>query len=118
MADPSVSPEPVLHVAAGLWAAGVLKSGIELKLFDALAPGAQDVAALSQALGAAPASLRVVLDALVAMGFVARQARGIPSPRYRLHSWSRRNRRTSARWWQTMPIAQPCLTCAKTTAAW
>jgi 3-hydroxy-5-methyl-1-naphthoate 3-O-methyltransferase len=76
MADPSVSPEPVLHVAAGLWAAGVLKSGIELKLFDALAPGAQDVAALSQALGAAPASLRVVLDALVAMGFVARQAQG------------------------------------------
>jgi SAM-dependent methyltransferase len=76
MANPSVSPEPILHVAAGLWAAGALKSGIDLKLFDALAPGPQDVATLSQALGAAPASLRVVLDALVALGFVARQPQG------------------------------------------
>jgi len=76
MADASVSPEPVLHVAAGLWGAGALKSGIELKIFDALAAGPQDVAALSQALGAAPLSLRVVLDALVALGFVARQAQG------------------------------------------
>jgi 2-polyprenyl-3-methyl-5-hydroxy-6-metoxy-1,4-benzoquinol methylase len=76
MADPSVSPEPVLHVAAGLWAAATLKSGIELGLFDALAAGPQDVATLSQALGAAPQSLRVVLDALVALGFIDRQAQG------------------------------------------
>jgi 2-polyprenyl-3-methyl-5-hydroxy-6-metoxy-1,4-benzoquinol methylase len=76
MSDPGMSPEPVLHVAAGLWAAGALKSGIELKLFDALATGPQDVAALSQTLGAAPPSLRVVLDALVALGFVARQLQG------------------------------------------
>jgi Dimerisation domain len=74
MSDPAVSPEPILQVAAGLWAAGVLKSGVELQLSDALAAGPQDVAALSQALGAAPLSLRVVLDALVALGFVARQA--------------------------------------------
>jgi C-methyltransferase len=76
MSDPGVSPEPILHVAAGLWAAGVLKCSIELKLFDALAAGPQDVATLSQALGAAPPSLRIVLDALVALGFVARQPQG------------------------------------------
>jgi hypothetical protein len=76
MADPGVSPESILHVAAGLWAAGALKSGIDLKLFDALAAGPQDVATLSQALGAAPPSLRIVLDALVALGFVARQPQG------------------------------------------
>jgi len=76
MSDPSVSPEPILQVCAGLWAAGALKSGVDLKLFDALAAGPQDVAALSHTLGAAPQSLRIVLDALVALGFVARQAQG------------------------------------------
>jgi Dimerisation domain len=76
MSNPAVSPEPMLQVAAGLWAAGVLKSGVELQIFDALAAGPQDVAALSQALGAAPLSLRVVLDAPVALGFVAREAQG------------------------------------------
>jgi hypothetical protein len=76
MSDPAVSPEPILQGAAGLWAAGVLKSGVELQLSDALAAGPQDVAALSQALGAAPLSLRVVLDALVALGFVAREEQG------------------------------------------
>src|ERR1700752_3054371 len=43
----SVTPEPILQVCAGLWAAGALKSGVDLKLFDALAAGPQDVAALS-----------------------------------------------------------------------
>jgi 3-hydroxy-5-methyl-1-naphthoate 3-O-methyltransferase len=76
MAHPSVTPEPILQVCAGLWAAGALKSGVDLKLFDALATGPQDVTALSHTLGAAPPSLRIVLDALVALGFVARQAQG------------------------------------------
>jgi hypothetical protein len=60
----------------GGWFVGrrVLKSGIELKLFDALAAGPQDVAALSQALGAAPVSPRVVLEALMALGFIAGQS--------------------------------------------
>jgi hypothetical protein len=76
MSDPSVTPEPILQVCAGLWAAGALKSGVDLKLFDALAAGPQDVAVLSHTLSAAPQSLRVVLDALVALGLVARQAHG------------------------------------------
>jgi hypothetical protein len=80
MSEPAVSPEPILQVAAGLWAAGVLKSSVELQLCDALAAGPQDVAALSQALGAAPLSLRVVLDALVALGVVSRQAQGYTLP--------------------------------------
>jgi 2-polyprenyl-3-methyl-5-hydroxy-6-metoxy-1,4-benzoquinol methylase len=76
MSDPSMTPEPILQVCAGLWAAGALKSGVDLKLFDALAAGPQDITALSHALGAAPQSLRIVLDALVALGFVAQQAHG------------------------------------------
>jgi hypothetical protein len=76
MTDSSATPEPILQVVAGLWAAGALKGSLDLKLFDALAAGPRDVAALSQTLGAAPESLRILLDALVALGFVARQARG------------------------------------------
>ena len=70
MSEPSVTPVPILAVAAGLWAAGALKSGIELQVFDQLSAGPQDVAGLSQALNAAPLSLQIVLDALVALGFV------------------------------------------------
>ncbi len=63
----SVTPEPILQVCAGLWAAGVLRSGIELKIFDHLAVGPRDGVALSQASGAEPQSLHILLDALVAL---------------------------------------------------
>jgi Dimerisation domain/O-methyltransferase domain len=74
MSEPSVTPAPILAVAAGLWAAGALKSAIELQVFDHLHAGPQDVAGLSQALGADPLSLQIVLDALVALGFVTTHA--------------------------------------------
>jgi hypothetical protein len=66
MPDPSVTPEAILQVCARLWAAAALKSGVNLQLFDALAKGPQDIAPVSQTRGAAPQSLRIVLDALVA----------------------------------------------------
>jgi hypothetical protein len=56
MSDSSITPAPILGIAAGLWAAGVLKSSIELQVFDHLSTGPQDVAVLSQALGADPLS--------------------------------------------------------------
>src|SRR5262245_22597835 len=59
MSDPSVTPEPILQVCAGLWAAEALKSGVDLQLFDALAAGPQDVAALSQTLCRGVPQLRV-----------------------------------------------------------
>jgi hypothetical protein len=74
MSEPSVTPAPILAVAAGLWAAGALKSGIELQVFDQLSAGPQDVAGLSQALSADPLSLQIVLDALVALGFMTTHA--------------------------------------------
>jgi methyltransferase family protein len=76
MLDQSVTPNSILQVCAGLWAAGALKSGVDLKLFDALAAGPQDISTLSHALGAAPQSLHIVLEALVALGLVARQEQG------------------------------------------
>ena len=63
MSDPSVTPEPILQVCAGLWAAEALKSGVDLQLFDALAAGPQDVAALSQTLCRGVPQLRVPEEA-------------------------------------------------------
>lgn len=70
MSVSSVNPEPILRTCAGLWAAGLLKSAVELKLFDQLAPGPRDVHSMSQAIAANPESLQILLDALVALGFV------------------------------------------------
>src|SRR5215510_1423533 len=95
MSDPSVTPEPILQVCAGLWAAGALKSGVDLKLFDALAAGPQDVTELSHTLGAAPQSLRIVLDALVALGLVALTR--LPAARLTAQDWP-----------VVLPVAQAC----------
>src|SRR4051812_41381988 len=76
MPTPVVTPEPILQVCSGLWAAGLLKSAVDLQLFDHLADGPQAVDTLSHALGAAPQSLQVLLDALAALGFVERQPPG------------------------------------------
>jgi ubiquinone/menaquinone biosynthesis C-methylase UbiE len=76
MPPPVVTPEPILQVCSGLWAAGLLKSAVDLRLFDHLAAGPQAVHPLSRALGAAPQSLQVLLDALAALGFVERRSPG------------------------------------------
>jgi C-methyltransferase len=76
MPTPAVTPEPILQICSGLWAAGLLKSAVDLRLFDHLAAGPQNVDTLSHALGAAPHSLQVLLDALVALGFVERHPPG------------------------------------------
>jgi C-methyltransferase len=60
----------------GLWAAGVLKGGLDLQVFDHLSQGPHDVAALSRALGANSSSLQILLDALVALGLLDATAQG------------------------------------------
>jgi len=76
MTTPAVTPEPILHVCAGLWAAGVLKGAVQLQIFDHLATSPQEVDTLSQVTGAAPQPLQILLDALVALGFLARGPQG------------------------------------------
>ena len=34
MAKEVITPEPIMQTVAGLWAAGVLKSGLDLRVFD------------------------------------------------------------------------------------
>jgi len=70
MANEGSTPEPILQIVTGLWAAGVLKGGLDLKVFDRFNGGAQDVQALSHALGVDASSLRILLDALVALGLL------------------------------------------------
>jgi 3-hydroxy-5-methyl-1-naphthoate 3-O-methyltransferase len=65
-----VTPEPIVQVCSGLWAAGVLKGALELQVFDHIAAGTQQIDRLSQVLGAHPEALQVTLDALVALGFL------------------------------------------------
>jgi 2-polyprenyl-3-methyl-5-hydroxy-6-metoxy-1,4-benzoquinol methylase len=76
MATPTVTPESIVQVCSGLWAAGVLKGAVELQVFDQLAPGPQDVDGLSETLSAPPQSLKILLDALVALGFLDRVSQG------------------------------------------
>jgi C-methyltransferase len=63
-------------MVTGLWAAGILKSALDLQVFDHLSPDPQDLASLSQALGAPPQSLHILLDALVALGLLDKQTHG------------------------------------------
>src|SRR5215218_10133768 len=76
MTPAPLTPEPILQIVTGLWAAGVLKSGLDLQVFDQLSTGPQDIAPLSQALGASPQSLPILLDALVALGLLDKQPQG------------------------------------------
>ena len=76
MTHSALTPAPILQLVTGLWAAGVLKGGLDLQVFDHLSQGPQDVAALSRALGADPSSLRILLDALVALGLLDATAQG------------------------------------------
>jgi NAD(P)-dependent dehydrogenase (short-subunit alcohol dehydrogenase family) len=73
MSTPAVTPESIVHACSGLWAAGVLKGAVELQVFDQLALGPQDVDDLSQTL---LAPLQLVLDALVALGFLDKGSQG------------------------------------------
>ncbi len=67
MSDSTPTPAPLLQLATGLWAAGVLKAGLDLQVFDHLADGSQDVDSLRRVLGANSSSLQILLDALVAL---------------------------------------------------
>ena len=74
MTTKAITPEPILQTVAGLWAAGVLKSGVDLHLFDHIHAGTHEVAALSAAVGGDPQALRILLDALVALGLLGTEA--------------------------------------------
>ena len=76
MPHEDLTPAPILQLVTGLWAAGVLKGSLELHVFDHLSLAPQDVDSLSRTLGAHSSSLRILVDALVAIGLLKTTPQG------------------------------------------
>lgn len=66
------SPDSILQTGLAFWASKTLLSAIELGLFTELARGPADLETLRVALRLHPRAARDFLDALVALGFLAR----------------------------------------------
>jgi len=66
------SPDQILQIGLGFWASKTLLSAVEMGVFTELSRGPEDLAALSGRLGLHPRSARDFLDALTALGFLAR----------------------------------------------
>ncbi len=73
-ADPS--PARILEIGMGFWASKTLLSAVELGLFTELAAGPKTAAELEQALSLHPRATYDFLDALVALGLLARRGDG------------------------------------------
>jgi hypothetical protein len=82
MTPPPPDPSPILQTAFAFWNAKVLLTGVELGVFDALDGGKRLTAAqLGETLKLHPRGTFDFFDALVAMGFLARDGEG-PDARY------------------------------------
>ncbi len=67
-----ITPEKILQTGLAFWASKTLLSAVELGVFTELARGPVDFGTISKRLGLHPRSARDFLDALVALGFLAR----------------------------------------------
>ena len=68
------SPERILQTGLAFWASKTLLSAIEIGVFTELSRGPEHFEAISGRLGLHPRSARDFLDALVALGFLARKS--------------------------------------------
>jgi hypothetical protein len=68
------SPEKILQTGMGFWASKTLLSAIEMGVFTTLAQGPQPLEALRVAFGLHARSAHDFFDALVALGFLRREA--------------------------------------------
>jgi hypothetical protein len=74
-----LSPEKILQTGMGFWASKTLLSAVEMEVFTELARHPEDLDAIQGRLGLHPRGARDFLDALVALGFLARDEDGIYS---------------------------------------
>jgi SAM-dependent methyltransferase len=70
---PHVTPERIMQVGLGFWASKTLLTAVELGLFTELAHHPEDLDALRSRLGLHERAAHDFLDALVALGFLARE---------------------------------------------
>ena len=68
-----ITPEPILQVATGFLAAKYLFVASEVGLFECLADGAATLDAIARRTKVPPRTLRIVIDAMVALGLVERR---------------------------------------------
>jgi len=78
----TINPEHILQIGMGFWASKTLLSAVELELFTHLAGGARTGDEIAAALDLHPRSRYDFLDALVALGLLARDGDGSEA-RYR-----------------------------------
>ncbi|MGH9487291.1 MAG: methyltransferase family protein, partial [Terriglobales bacterium] len=67
------SPEHILQIGLGFWAAKTLLSAVEMGLFSELAHRPGNLEEVRSRIGLHPRSARDFLDALVALGLVERR---------------------------------------------
>ena len=72
----NISPDGILQLGLGFWGSKTFLSAVELGLFTELAKGPADLAALSRRFQLHARSARDFLDALVALGMLARSGDG------------------------------------------
>jgi hypothetical protein len=72
----ATDPGPILQLGLGFWASKVLLSAVELRLFTQLGDGPKPRCELEASLGLHPRASRDFLDALVALGLLAREGDG------------------------------------------
>jgi len=72
--DPVVSPERILQTGFGFWGSKTLLSAVELELFTRLSEQPSTAEDLRARLGLHPRAARDFFDALVALGFLKRDA--------------------------------------------
>ena len=70
------SPEQILQVGLGFWASKTLLSAVELEVFTALGASSMTGPELGDRVGLHPRSRTDLLDALVSLGFLARDGDG------------------------------------------
>jgi hypothetical protein len=71
------TPENIFRVGSGFWSAKTLLSAVELDVFTHLAQQPGNVEELRARIGLHPRSARDFFDALVALGFLERDANGV-----------------------------------------
>jgi SAM-dependent methyltransferase len=70
--ETTVTPEPIIRIAAGFMAAKHLFAASELRLFEALADAPAPLEALAARTGLTPRAARISADAMVALGLLDR----------------------------------------------
>jgi O-methyltransferase domain/Dimerisation domain len=73
----TVTPDQIMQVGLGFWAAKTLLSAVELRLFTELAKGPMSAEAIRERLRLHPRAVRDFLDALVSLKLLERDAAGL-----------------------------------------